>query len=53
MKTSSATAEIDNGPHDARTIYFTFMTTNFMCANMDKNYIDDLFLKDGRISEYI
>lgn len=36
---SSTTAQTDDRPHDASTIYVTFMTTHSICANMGKNYI--------------
>ena len=35
-KTSSVTAEIDDGPHDATTTYITFYILYFMCANIGK-----------------
>ena len=36
---SSTTAQTDDRPHDASTIYVTFMTTHSICANMGKNYV--------------
>ena len=36
---SSTTAQTDDRPHDASTIYVTFMTMHSICANMGKNYI--------------
>ena len=40
---SSTTAQTDDRPHDASTIYVTSITTNFMCANMGKKYICNPF----------
>ena len=58
VKTSSAAAEIDDGPHGASTlyssstIYITFIDTHFMFACMGTQYIYNLFL-DGIMFEYV
>ena len=54
LYTSAPTAEIDDGLHGASTLYWSstkfviFIATHFMCANVGKNSIYELF-KDGMI----
>ena len=57
MKTSSATAEIDNGPHGASTlslsstIYFTFVIAHFMPC-LYSNIISRVLMRVQTIATY-